>query len=159
MFISFYVVTLWFFLHWFILGEELLTKKYIISLKKPQYRVFFLYVFSSIQTEYEDLSYKTPYLVGIRENKDLKKVFLLIFFTQNHNFWKIKHKQRFWVPYAFKPSVKASIINDVFIRWRFQIFIMQRICERWPLSQKKEGLEIPEIRAIKILSLDKNMQL
>ena len=27
---------------------------------------------------------------------------------------------------------------------------MQRICERLPLWQKKEGLEIPEIRAIKI---------
>ena len=46
-------------------------------------RSFFWSVFPIIQTEYEDLLYKSPYLVGIGENTDLKKVFILIFFTQN----------------------------------------------------------------------------
>ena len=46
-------------------------------------RSFFWSVFLIIQAEYEDLLYKYPYLIGIRENTDLKKVFILIFFTQN----------------------------------------------------------------------------
>ena len=58
-------------------------------------RSFFWSVFPIIQAEYEDLLYKSPYLVGIRENTDLKKVFILMFFTQNQNFKKIKDKQRF----------------------------------------------------------------
>ena len=51
--------------------------------KKSPMRSFFWSVFPIIQTEYEDLLYKSPYLVGIGENTDLKKVFILIFFTQN----------------------------------------------------------------------------